>query len=139
MEDLFSLVRLAAAALVAGGIVYAIYRWMRWQFPRMGTFRAWLIVGLGTAAVAASAFSMFGDGAARCLQHENTVLLRGERVINFRQAENRTPADVGSIPYLRVVEACRLLAAQCPLVEADETRRDAHAICARALAGAPLD
>ena len=139
MDDLLSFVRLTAAVLVAGGIVYGIYRWLRWQFPRLGNFRASLIVALGTAGVAASAFSLFSGGAAQCLQHENTVLLRGERVINFRQAENPKPVDVGSIPYVRVVEACNFLAAHCPPANADDTRKTADRTCVLALAGEPLD
>jgi hypothetical protein len=139
VEDLLSLARLLAALLVGGGIIYAIYRWIRWQFPRLGRFRARLVTGLGTAVIAASAISLFGGGAAQCLQHENTVLLRGQRVINFRQAENPKPVEIGSVPYQRVVEACGFLADHCPIAGADDTRRDAAAICENALAGAPLD
>jgi hypothetical protein len=127
MGDLLSLLRLLAALVAAGAIVYGIYRGLRWRFPRLGASRTRLLVALGTVAVSAAAVSLQGPGPAQCLQHENTVLLRGERAINFREAADRAAGPISPANLPKVREACAFLAAHCPLAGADDTRRAAEA------------
>ncbi len=139
MADALALLRLVAALLVAAGIVYAIYRALRWRFPRLGPRRAGLIVGLGVVILASMSASLLRTGNATCLQHENSVLLHGERVLRVGDERTARPAPPpGSEQYLRVVESCRLLVDQCPFDKMDDTDIRARATCAKALAGAPL-
>ena len=140
MADLFALLRLVAAVAVAGAIAYGIYRGLRWRFPRLHARRAALIVTLGVIVLASLSANLLRTGNAECLQHENSVLLFGERVIRIDDDRAARPAPaIGSEPYLRVAESCRFMALHCPLDAADETRSRADAICLKADAGAPLD
>lgn len=129
MDDLLSLARLIASAAVAGGIIYSLYRGLRWQFPRLGPRRAKLIVGLGTVILASLAFSLLRTGGVECVQHENTVLLRGERIINLRQDTARPPRPMNEQRAARVTESCAYLTNHCPLDPSDETRSGAEEIC----------
>lgn len=138
MEDILSLLRLLASAAVAGGIIYGIYRGLRWRFPRLGKRRAILIVGLGTVVLASVTFSQLRTGGVECVQHENTVILRGERVLNFNQQQTRPVRPVSEEAYARVQQSCAYLIAHCPLESGDETRRSAEGICLKAAAGEPL-
>lgn len=124
---------------MAGGILYGLYRGLRWRFPRLGKRRAILIVSLGSVALASLAFSQLRTGGVECLQHENTVILRGERVLNFRQAETRSARPVSEEAYARVTQSCAYLTAHCPLESGDETRHIAEGICLKAAAGVPLN
>lgn len=129
MNDLFSLIRLLASAAVAGTIVYGIYRGLRWRFPRLGPRRAKLTVGLGTIFLASLAFSFLRTGGVECVQHENTVLLRGERIINFRQDDTRPVRPMTEQRTARVLESCAYIAMHCPVDLDDETRTAAEEIC----------
>ena len=129
MDDLLSLLRLLASAAVAGGIVYGVYRGLRWRFPRLGPQRAKLIVGLGTVILASTAFSLLRTGGVDCVQHENTVLLRGERIINLRQDEARPARPMTEPRTARVLESCAFIARHCPIDPDDKTRTAAEEIC----------
>ena len=91
----------------------------------MGKRRAILIVGLGTIALASVLFSLLRTGGVECLQHENTVILRGERVLNIRKDEARPPLPVMPEAYMQVQNSCSYLIAHCPLESGRETRRNA--------------
>ncbi|MBO6781675.1 MAG: hypothetical protein JJ899_00085 [Alphaproteobacteria bacterium] len=140
MDDALAVVRLLAAVAAAGGVLYGVYRGLRWHFPRLGARRAGLVVALTALVLASVSASVLRTGNAACLQHENTALLYGERVIRIDERQTARPAPpVGSEPYSRVVEACRFLEQHCALDAAEETDTRARAICVNALAGRPLD
>lgn len=139
MESVLSILRLVVAIAVAGGIVYGLYRGLRWRFPRLGRFRASLIVGLGAVVLVAIALNLLTVSGSQCLAHENTVLLRGERIINLRQTEERINRPVTDTRYLKVLESCEFLVEHCPLTASNETRVAAEEICRKAFAGQPLN
>lgn len=139
MEDLLSLLRLLVTTAVAVGILYGLYRGLRWRFPRLARSRAILIVALGAIALASVAFSLIRTGGVECVQHENTVILRGERVLNFSQQASQTARPVSEEAYARVLQSCAYLAAHCPIDAGDATRGAAEDICRKAATGAPLN
>lgn len=139
MADLLSLVRLLASAAVAGSIVYGIYRGLRWRFPRLGPRRAKLIVGLGAIFLASTAFSLLRTGGVECVQHENTVLLRGERIINLRQDDTRPVRPMTEPRTARVLESCAFIANHCPIDPDDKTRTAAEEICLATAPGPSVD
>ena len=130
------LLRLTLSLVVAAAILYGIYRGLRWRFPRLGAFRARLIVGLGAIFLVAISMNQLTTSNAQCLAHENTVLLRGERIINLRQAEVERPArSLDSPQFARVLESCEFLVQHCPLDGADKTGITTARICEKAAAG----
>lgn len=129
MEDLLALARLTASGVVAGAIIYAIHRGLRWRFPRLGRNRSRLIVAFGAVVLAALAFSLSRTGGVGCVQHENTVLLRGERIVNIRRDDTAPPRPLTAARAARVRESCDYLSRHCPLDPADSTRTAAHDIC----------
>ncbi len=134
------LLRLTLSLTVAGAILYGLYRGLRWRFPRLGAFRARLIVGLGAIFLVAISMNQLTTSNAKCLGHENTVLLRGERIINLRQAEVERPArSLDSPQYANVLESCAFLVQHCPLDGADKAGVTTAQICEKALAGIPLN
>lgn len=140
MDIALDLLRLTVSLAAAGGILYGIYRGLRWRFPRLGAFRARLIVGLGAVFLFAIAMNQLTTSDAQCLAHENTVLLRGERIINLRETEIARPArSVDSPHYANVLESCAFLIAHCPLDGADKTGVTTAQICEKATAGMPLN
>ncbi|MDA0784785.1 MAG: hypothetical protein O3B37_00715 [Proteobacteria bacterium] len=140
MDIALDLLRLTVALAAAAGILYGLYRGLRWRFPRLGAFRARLIVGLGAVFIFAIAMNRLTISDAQCLAHENTVLLRGERIINLRQAEIARPArSVDSPHYANVLESCAFLVEHCPLDGADKAGVTTARICEKAAAGMPLN
>jgi hypothetical protein len=135
MSDVFSLIRLLATLAVAAGIVYGIYLGIRWRFPRLGRRRAILIVSLGTIVLASFAFSTLRIGGVECLQHENIVLLRGERKLQIRKDIEVAPQPMTEQRYARVLDSCQFLEAHCPFDSSDKTRAAARDICLKAQAG----
>ena len=140
MDILFDIVNLIVAVAAAGAILFGIYRGLRWRFPRLSAFRARLIVGLGAVVLLALATNRHTTSDAQCLAHENTVLLRGERVINFRQSEVARPARAADTPqYSSVLKSCTFLLRYCPLDGFDKAGVTTRKICGQAAAGAPLN
>ncbi len=140
MDIVIDLLRLSLALAVAIAIIYGLYRGLRWRFPRLGVFRARLIVGLGTIFLIAISMNRLTTSNAQCVAHENTVLLRGERVINFRQAEVERPARSPDSPqYARALESCAFLIQHCPLDGTDKTGVSTAEICEKAAAGSTLN
>lgn len=139
MEIIVPLLRLLVSLAVAAGIIYGLYRGLRWRFPRLGRFRAGLIVGLGSVILVAVATNLLTVSGSQCLAHENTVLLRGERIINLREVDDRPTRPVTDTQYLKVLESCEFLVEHCPLNASDDTRVAAEDICRKAFAGQPLD
>lgn len=140
MDSLLDLFRLAIALAAALAILFGLYRGLRWRFPRLGAFRARLIIGLGAVILIAVSTSRLTTSDAECLAHENTVLLRGERIINFRQAEVERPVRAPGAPqYANVLESCAFLIPHCPLDGVDKGGVTTAEICALATAGAPLN
>jgi hypothetical protein len=140
MDIALDLVRLALSLAAAAGILYGIYRGLRWRFPRLGAFRARLIVGLGAIFLVAASMNQLTTSGAQCVGHENTVLLRGERIINLRQAEVARPTRNADSPhYANVLKSCAFLIQHCPLDGADETGVTTARICEMAAAGIPLN
>lgn len=129
MADFLSLTRLIASGFVAGAILYAIYRGRRWRFPRLGPRRAKLIVGLGAIFLASLAFSSLRTVGVECIQHKNTVLLRGERIINFREDAAPLQRPMTAEKTARVRDSCAFIAQHCPLDPDDNTRMAAHETC----------
>lgn len=129
MADLLSLTRLIAAGCLAAAILYVIYRGLQWRFPRLRPGRARLIVALGAVVLVSLAFSSMRTGGVECIQHENTVLLRGERVINFREDAAPSQRPVTAEKTARVRESCAFIAQHCPLDPDDSTRTAANEIC----------
>ena len=140
MATTLVLLRLAAALIAAAAILFGLYRGLRWRFPRLGAFRARLIIGLGAVFLIAVSMNQLTTSDAQCLGHENTVLLRGERIINLRQTEATRPArSVDSPQYANVLESCGFLIEHCPLDGADKAGVTTARICEWAAAGAPLN
>lgn len=140
MDIALDLLRLTLSLAAAIGILYGLYRGLRWRFPRLGAFRARLIVGLGAIFLVAISMKQLTTSDAQCLGHENTVLLRGERVINLRQAETERPVRGPNAPhYANVLESCAFLIEHCALDGADETGVTTARICEMAAAGVPLN
>ena len=140
MDSLFNLIRLSIAVAAAIAIIIGLYRGLRWRFPRLSTFRARLIIGLGAVVLISISTNRLTTSDAQCLAHENTVLLRGERIINFRQTEIERPArTINSPQYTNVLESCTFLARYCPLDSAIKTSIRADKLCELAAAGAPLN
>lgn len=139
MDDILNLLRLLVSTTVAAGIIYGLYRGLRWRFPRVGKRRIALIVTLGTIALGSVSFSLLRTGGVECLQHENTVILRGERVLSIRKDEDRPTRPVTEQAYARVQQSCAYLIAHCPLEAGDETRQTAESICLKATAGQSLN
>jgi len=140
MDIVLDLLRLAVSLAAAAGILYGIYRGLCWQFPRLGAFRARLIVGLGAVFLVAIAMNQLTTSDAQCLAHENTVLLRGERIINLRQAEVARPTRSADSPhYANVLESCAFLIEHCPLDGTDKTGVTTAQICEKAAAGISLN
>ena len=140
MDIALGLLRLAVSLTAAAGIIYGLYRGLRWRFPRLGAFRARLIVGLGAIFLVAISMNQLTTSDAQCLGHENTVLLRGERIINLRQAEVARPARSADSPhYANVLQSCAFLIEHCPLDGADKTDVTTAQICEMAAAGLPLN
>jgi len=129
MDDLLDLTRLIASGFVAGGIIYAIYRGLRWRFPRLGKWRARLVVVLGAVFLASLSHSMLRTGGVGCVQHENTVLLRGERVMNIRERDAMPPTPMTPERSARIRNSCSYLARYCPLDPTDPTRAEAAERC----------
>ena len=132
MSDAFNLIRLLAALTVASGIIYGIYLWIRWRFPRLGKRSAILAVSLGTIFVTSLAFSTFRIGGVECLQHENIVLLRGERKLRIRKDIEVTPRPMTEQRHARVFESCQFLKAYCPRDPGDRSRAAAGDVCLKA-------
>ena len=65
MDDVVSLIRLLASGAVAAAIILGLYRGLRWKFPRLGKWRARLIVGLGTVFLASGSASLLTTGGAQ--------------------------------------------------------------------------
>ncbi|MEK9831716.1 MAG: hypothetical protein VW453_03895 [Rhodospirillaceae bacterium] len=140
MDGLLAALRLVVAVAAAAAILYGLYRGLRWRFPRLGPFRAKLIVGLGAVFLVAISTSRLTTSDAECLAHENTVLLRGERIVNFRQAESERPVRSTESPqYANVLESCAFLVRHCPLTGTDKAGVTTAEICRLADAGAPLN
>lgn len=140
MDIALDILRLTLSLAVAAAILYGIYRGLRWRFPRLGAFRARLIVGLGAIFLTALSMNRLTTSDAQCLAHENTVLLRGERIINLRQAEiARATRSPDSPQYANVLESCAFLVRHCPLDGADKTGITTAQICEKASAGNPLN
>ena len=113
---------------------------LRWRFPRLGAFRARLIVGLGAIFLVAISMNQLTTSESQCVGHENTVLLRGERIINLRQAEVARPTRSPDSPqYANVLESCAFLIQHCPLDGADKNGVTTGQICEMAAAGIPLN
>ena len=138
MDDVVSLIRLLASGAVAAAIILGLYRGLRWKFPRLGKWRARLIVGLGTVFLASGSASLLTTGGAQCVQHENIVILRADRVLQIRKEETRAPKPMIPQRYAQVVQSCEFLVAHCPLENADATRLEAENICLKAFAGQPI-
>ena len=132
MSDAFNLIRLLAALTVASGIIYGIYLWIRWRFPRLGKRSAILAISLGTVFVASLAFSTLRIGGVECLQHENIVLLRGERKLRIRKDIEVTPRPMNEQRHTRVLESCQFLKAYCPRDPSDRSRAAAGDVCRKA-------
>ena len=140
MDIALDLLRLTLSLAAAIGILYGLYRGLRWRFPRLGAFRGRLIVGLGAIFLIAISTNQLTTSGAQCLGHENTVLLRGERIINLRQAEVARPARSADSPhYANVLESCAFLIEHCPLDGADKSGVTTAQICEMAAAGVPLN
>ncbi|MEP4378400.1 MAG: hypothetical protein ABJ215_07590 [Alphaproteobacteria bacterium] len=140
MDIALDLLRLTVALAAAAGILYGLYRGLRWRFPRLGAFRARLIIGLGAVILVAISINQLTTSGAQCVAHENTVLLRGERIINLRQAEVERPARSPDSPqYSNVLESCAFLIRHCPLDGADKAGTTTAQICEDAAAGLSLD
>ena len=139
MSDIFNLIRLLATVAVAGGIIYGIYLGIRWRFPRLGKRRAILLVSLGTIFLASLSFSTLRTGGVECIQHENTVLLQGERKLQIRKDVEVSPQPMTEQRYARVVISCEFLEAHCPLDQGDRTRIAAGEICLKAQAGQAIN
>ena len=138
MDDVVSLIRLLASGAVAAAIILGLYRGLRWKFPRLGKWRARLIVGLGTVFLASGSASLLTTGGAQCVQHENIVILRADRVLQIRKQETRAPKPMSPQRYAQVVQSCEFLVAHCPLENADTTRLEAENICVKAFGGQPI-
>ncbi|MGB0572789.1 MAG: hypothetical protein ACPGQM_12145 [Alphaproteobacteria bacterium] len=140
MDIAMDLLRLTLSLTVAGAILYGLYRGLRRRFPRLGAFRAGLIVGLGAIFLIAISMNQLTTSNAKCLGHENTVLLRGERIINLRQAEVERPArSLDSPQYDNVLKSCAFLVQHCPLDGTDKAGITTAQICETAAAGSPLN
>lgn len=140
MDTALDILRLALSLAAAAGILYGLYRGLRWKFPRLGAFRARLIIGLGAIFLVAVAMNQLTTSGAQCVAHENTVLLRGERIINLRQAEVTRPARPADSPqYASVLESCAFLIRHCPLDGADKAGVTTARICELAATGLPLN
>ena len=140
MDIALDTLRLVAALGAAGAILYGLYRGLRWRFPRLGAFRARLISALGAVVLVAVATNRLTTSDAQCLAHENTVLLRGERMINLRQADVARPVRAPDSPqYASVLESCAFLDAHCPLDGIDKAGMTTAEICELAATGAPLN
>jgi len=140
MDIALDLLRLVVSLAAAAGILYGLYRGLRWRFPRLGAFRARLIIGLGAVFLVAISMNQLTTSGAQCIAHENTVLLRGERIINLRQAEVARPTrTAGSPQYANVLESCAFLIEHCPLDGTDKTGVTTARICEKAISGAPLN
>jgi hypothetical protein len=140
MDIALDLLRLTLSLAAAIGILYGLYRGLRWRFPRLGAFRARLIVGLGVIFLVAISINQLTTSGAQCLGHENTVLLRGERIINLRQAEVARPTRSADSPhYANVLESCAFLIEHCPLDGAGQSGVTTAQICMNAAAGIPLN
>lgn len=140
MDVALDLLRLMVSLAAAAGILYGLYRGLRWRFPRLGAFRARLIVGLGAIFLVAITLNQLTTSDAQCVGHENTVLLRGERIINLRQAEVARPTrSVGSPQYDNVLKSCAFLIQHCPLDGADKVGVTTAQICEKAAASLPLN
>jgi hypothetical protein len=129
MDDLLALGRLTASGVLAAAIIYAGYRGLRWRFPRLGARRSALIVTLGVVVLASFSFTTLRTGGVGCVQHENTVLLRGERIINIRGDETAPPRPPTAERTARVRDSCAYLDRHCPLDTTDSTRTAAREIC----------
>tara|TARA_R110002110_G_scaffold415612_2_gene651710 strand:+ start:170652 stop:171074 length:423 start_codon:yes stop_codon:yes gene_type:complete len=140
MDIALDLLRLIVSLAAAAGILYGLYRGLRWRFPRLGAFRSRLIVGLGAVFLVAISMNQLTTSDAQCLGHENTVLLRGERIINLRQAEVARPARSPDSPhYANVLGSCAFLIQHCSLDGADKTGVTTAQICEKAAASLPLN
>ena len=140
MDVALDLLRLVGSLAAAIGILYGLYRGLRWRFPKLGAFRARLIIGLGAIFLVAVSMNQLTTSGAQCVGHENTVLLRGERIINLRQAEVARPSrSLDSPHYANVLNSCDFLIQHCPLDGADKTGVTTAQICEMAAAGLPLN
>tara|TARA_A100001037_G_scaffold270885_1_gene266052 strand:+ start:51 stop:473 length:423 start_codon:yes stop_codon:yes gene_type:complete len=140
LDSLLDILRLIVALAAATAILYGLYHGLRWRFPRLGPFRTRLIIGLGAVFLMAISTSRLTTSDAECLAHENTVLLRGERVINFRKAEVERPARAADSPqYANVLKSCAFLTQHCPLDGIDKTGVTTAEICVLASTSAPLN
>lgn len=139
MSDIFSLVRLLASVAVSAGIIYGIYLGIRSHFPRLGKRRAILIVSLGAVFLGSLAFSTLRTGGVECIQHENTIILRGERKLQIRKDVEVSPQPITEKRYARVLQSCLYLQAYCPLDQGDGTRIAARKVCLQAKTGQAMN